>query len=184
MKSLKLTCLAVGAAMLVANARAGTPGQMYLNLDAGGAWVQDVGTTSFDTGVRADAAFGYFATEALALEVEAGVVWSQEKTGSFDLYQIPLLVNAVYNVPVSGSWSAYVGGGVGGIWTQVEGSGSSSDDFVFGFQGLAGLKYQLSDKADIDLGYKFLGSLEHNFSGTPTEEIYTHAVLISFHWRF
>src|SRR5437879_2082361 len=144
MKSLKLTCLAVGAAMLVANARAGSPGQMYLNLDAGAAWLQDVGTLSFDTGLRADAAFGYMATEALALEVEGGVVWNQAKGVGGDVYQIPVMLNGVWNIPVNTSWSGYIGAGAGGIWTDVETTSSgSSDDFVFGYQAMAGLKYKL-----------------------------------------
>ena len=193
MKSLKTVCLAAGAAMLVANARAGEPGKMYLDLDAGPAFLQDVtiksgpgagSTLTFDTGVRADAGFGYNVTDALSVELESGVVWNSGKNVSGDVYQIPVLFEGIWNIPVNGAWSAYIGGGVGGVWTDVESGGTSNSDFVFAFSGVAGLKYKLSDKADVGIAYKFLGSLDHNFGGSNTDPGYTHSVLASLNWKF
>jgi hypothetical protein len=46
----------------------------------------------------------------------------------------------------------------------------------------------LSKHADIGLSYKLMGSLDHNWSSggvtLKTDAIFTHAILLSFSWRF
>lgn len=210
----RLSALAVLACGLNAGASE-ILNRSYLHMDLGGSFVQDVtikdtggAEASFNPGVAADFCFGYFLNDAWALEFETGVFWNSiDKVGgvsldslgvNIDLYQIPFKLNLVYHVPTQGSWTPYLGVGAGGMASVLcgEASGSSpigsgettTTDFTFTYQAFAGVKYKISENAQIDLGYRFLGTLDHDWeedgANFRTEGIYTHAFVASFTWRF
>ena len=206
-KNMKLiTCVVkMAGIVLVACCVKAQAGEMYIHADVGPAFAQNTtltsggsGTQTFKTGVRGDIAFGYDFNDHWAAELETGTIWNQADTiGGFsvsprtiDFYQFPMLVNGLYKVHWNNKWTAYGGGGAGGVATHVEATLPTfrDTDFTFAFQGEAGIAYSLSSHIDLDLGYKFLGSLDHSFtykgSTTTTDPFYTHAILLSFSWKF
>lgn len=197
--------LALGAASLAANARA-LEREYYLTLDAGVALVQNLNikggnTVELNPGARFDGAFGWQFSKPLAAEFETGLTLnSVDKIGGVsvssyggraDIYQIPMLVNLVYTLPLEGKMKPFIGAGGGGIATvadmQTPLGGIDDTDFTFGYQGFAGVRWALSERADIGLAYKFLGSLDHSWSSRgvtlKTDATFTHSFMISFRWK-
>ncbi|HLX72296.1 MAG TPA: outer membrane beta-barrel protein [Verrucomicrobiae bacterium] len=188
--------------------------RFYVHADSGAVFVQDLtlrasvpGSPStsasfamhFQPGARGDIAIGYNLTDSLAVEIETGALWNRIDTvNSIDLFQVPLLENLVYRVHLKNGWTPYFGAGAGadfGILSGIESIShgdviqtSSSDDVTFGYQAQAGIAYAISPNADVDFSYKFFGSFEHNwdFPGVKfdSDKIYTHALLLSFRWKF
>ena len=202
-------------------AQAGFADHLYLDVAAGPAFLQNPtvqsspytgGQMDFDTGVRGDITLGYNICRSFAVELDAGVIWSSVNSitgnslstasASADLYQVPLMVNAIYNVPLKGKLKPYIGAGIGvaiGIFdsTGVPGlyfpvAGGSKDfnatDTVFAYQVEVGLKYLLGKHAELGLAYKFFGTTGYtwnaNNSPLKVDGIITHAVTASFDWRF
>src|ERR1700748_1207735 len=86
----------------------------YLSCDLGAAFQQEVhirgaDLIDFHNGVRGDIAVGYQATSWFAVEFASGAIWnSGDKiggvpissfSGSLDLYEIPVMGNAVFTTP-------------------------------------------------------------------------------------
>lgn len=185
--------------------------RFYVHADIGPVFIQDLtlhtsfgrSATHFEPGVRGDAAIGYNLSDSLAVETETGVLWNRVNSfngfsaSGTDLYQIPLLENLLYRIHLKHGWTPYVGGGVGADFTVFKTSvisrsglpeSAGGNDVTLGFQAKAGISYAISPNADIDFGYKFLGSLQHDWDVAgfryKSDDIYTHAVLVSFCWKF
>jgi opacity protein-like surface antigen len=177
----------------------------YLGFDAGVALVQDLTIksagfkTTFDPGLRFDIRAGYQVTEGFSVELQSGLIYnSMDQAGgislssigaSSDLYQIPLMVNAIYNFKLGEPFSFYLGAGLGGVVGDFQRSafGSSSDnwDTTFGYQAMAGFKYAFDSGWELGLGYKFLGTTEHDLgSGFKSDGTKTHSVLLAFSHKF
>ena len=109
-----------------------------------------------------------------------------------DLYQIPIMVNYLYRLPIIGRFEGFVGAGIGAVVTvfHINDSGLNfqDSDVTFGGQGLAGLDFHLSRQVDLSLTYKFLGTTSHKFSDqglyTQTDGAMSHSLMlgVSFKW--
>ena len=154
-----------------------------------------------DPGARVDFIGGYNFCQNFALELEVGAVYNSFKDVTFsgsrnnvpvsysekldaNLWQVPVLVNAVYTFKLDSKFKPYIGAGAGGILTYIDGNNTSENDFTFAYQAMAGVRYELSSAMDIGLSYKFLGSLDHKFGDVKTDGIYTHSILAEFVVRF
>lgn len=163
----------------------------------------------FDPGFRVDLVGGYNISDAFALELEAGLLYNpfdikgdvygsiyvdsmsyghfkdSMKIKDLDLWQIPILLNGVYTFKMDSKFKPFLGVGVGGIFTIIDGDElGSENDFTFAYQGMAGINYELSECVDIGLAYKFLGTLDHKFDDVKTDPILSHSFLASLTWRF
>lgn len=209
------TTLILGAA----RAQADFADHLYLDVAAGPAFAQNPtvqsapytgGEVDFNTGFRGDVVLGYNICRSWAVELNTGVVWNSvdsingntlsKYSASADLYQIPLMVNAIYKVPLKGPFKPYIGAGVGVIVGMFDSSGipglyfpGGSQDFnatdtVFAYQAEVGCEYHIGEHAQFDLAYKFLGTTGYtwnaNNSPLKTDGVITHAVTVSFGWRF
>jgi len=130
-KLLLLSGLAIAASSQAAS------DSVYFKVDAGPSWVQDVSIKNSggvkmetDIGLRADVGVGYMISPCWAVGLESGVAWNaidKFSRGSAsagiegDLYQVPLMLKAVYNFKLgSDRFGAFIGGGAGGIWTSID----------------------------------------------------------------
>jgi opacity protein-like surface antigen len=167
----------------------------YLHADVGPAFMQDLsvkgdGHTAMNLGARGDIAFGYRICPDFALELEAGAIWNEPKGGGGDLYQMPLLLNGIWNIQTHSPVQPYIGIGVGGVATHIVVSDVGTDtDYRFGCQGSVGVKYAMCPRTELDLSYKFFTSpFEHEWTinGTTVKfnGLMTHAVLVSFIYKF
>ncbi len=190
----------------------------YLDVDMGAAFQPDAniqvsmfgndGKVQFDTGFRGNVRLGYNFCEHFAAELESGVVWNpvvnfhsaagdNEASAlgyNADLYQIPILVNAIYR-PFHGAFKPYLGVGVGGVAGHFDSSNIplyapnfSDTDFTFAYQGEAGVKYSIGHRTELGVAYEFLGTTDHNWSQNgyvlKTDGTMTHAVMATLTVRF
>lgn len=177
-----------------------SPGRWYLGLDAGLALqqdltVQDTGGArfEFDPGFRLDVGGGVHLSRSWKAELELGFIYNSvssvggESVGSGgpDYFQVPIMANVIYTLPLHGPISAYAGAGVGGVygllWTDLFGS---EDSFAFGYQGILGVKYALNDSLDLGLSYKLLGTIEHDLGAARVDGALSHSILAAFTFKF
>ena len=187
---------------------AGDDGAFYMAIDGGASVVQDAqsahgpgfgpdGTVvSFDTGARFDVTAGYRFRDFLAGEVEGGFADNKISTDGgistptdWRLYQYPLLFNVVLRQPIGHNWAASIGGGVGGVWTDLDIQGLGSDtDLQLAYQFKAGLTYSFGDVYEFGITYRYLGTDDHTWTiaGIPsgTKGIMTHSFVVSLTIKF
>ena len=188
-------------------------GKWYLSMDAGVSFQQDVTLSdtigdsenvTFDPGARLDFDFGHNFTTNWVAEFEIGLIINQVKNSAFlgtdfmgvDMVELPVMVNVIYTQPLGRHFSAYVGGGVGGVFSDYsnEFGGTTEGDTTFAFQGLAGLKYAFNERWNLGLTYKLLGTTEHDVgsgwdsNGNETEYksdgTMTHSIVAALTCRF
>jgi opacity protein-like surface antigen len=188
-------------------------GKVYLGFDGGAAFQQPINLydsigdkekVTFDTGARLDLELGCNVTPNWALELEMGLIINQVKNSfvlgtdfmNVDLVEFPVMANVIYTRPLGHNFSVYLGGGLGGVFSDYENEfGETTEgDTTFAFQGLAGLKYTFGDRWDVGVTYKFLGTTKHDVGsgfdslGNPTEfksdGTMTHSVLLALSCRF
>ncbi len=168
-------------------------GRWYLGLDTGVAFQQDLhvenaggGKLEFDPGFRLDVSGGTHLSEVWRAEVELGFIYNpMESTGSdAGLFQVPIMANAIYTVPIHGPISAYVGAGLGGVYTALWHGLDGEDSFTFAYQGIVGVKYAINDNFDVGLSYKLLGTLERDLGPVAAEGALSHSILAAFTFKF
>jgi len=199
---------------------------LYLNTDVGVVFQQDAtqilkspggGTIrhdiKFHPGIRGDIGLGYNINNHWSAKVETGVIWtSYDMVGnnklssngnSVDLYQIPLLANVIYRLPLGERWTSYAGIGLGGVlsvydFTLFDFTGSlnhtygTETDIAFAYQAETGVKYSLAENISFGICYKFFSSMDQNWNlnlhgvNAPVslKGIYTHSIVASFAWTF
>lgn len=164
-------------------------GNGYFNFDMGGVLQQDLIIRSagqslpIDPGFGGNFSFGYNFTDALAAEFqtgfnESGIDTSSSQAAVFsgfsaDMYQIPVMGNVIFRVPIPGGLTPYVGAGYGGVSTTLEtwhrGYYRSDSDFTPAYQVLAGVKVTLNHHTEVGVGYRFLATTAHTwFADSPT----------------
>jgi opacity protein-like surface antigen len=157
---------------------------------------------SMSPGLRVDMIAGYNVAETIALEFEGGLLYNgfdkikvsgsaggvpfskEEKVDDLNLWQVPVFLNGVYTFKLDSKFKPFLGAGVGGVFTLIQGAGDSENDFTLAFQGMAGVKYEISESMNIGVTYKFLGSLDHDFTGVKTDGIYSHSFLAAFTFKY
>ena len=156
----------------------------------------------FDTGFRFDVAGQYRLTDWVAFELEGGWIFNQIVSGSDSvmldgsLSQVPFYGNVILQYPGLKRWRPFIGGGVGGALmsvdfeefqtaaTSIEGTDST---FVFAYQVLAGLGFQLNETSTLGLMYRFSGTADPEWdSGVNLvmEGLTTHSGTLTFSVRF
>jgi OOP family OmpA-OmpF porin len=80
-----------------------------------------------------------------------------------------LMSNVIYDPFASWFVSPHIGGGIGPVHLssslQVNGLGQviTGDDWVFGYQGIAGVRFQLNSLLDLDIDYRYLATTAPQF---------------------
>jgi opacity protein-like surface antigen len=195
---------ALGCGLAAASAHAADPG-WFLTGDVGPSFVHDMSVSSsgpfglgpptttrlsFRPGVRADLDGGYQFDDSWALSMEVGYIYNSIKfatsttSTSTGLHQVPLLLDGVYTLPVKWPVRPYVGAGLGGVASTLNGS----EDVSGAGQLLAGLKFQINPRMDVSLGYKLLVTTKHDWNSIlNTDEgsrTINNSVLASFTFKF
>ena len=195
LKSNILTLAMAGALMCVASnlLAQDEPGRWYLGLDAGLALQQDItlentggGRLSFDPGFRLDLSGGVHLSQSWKAEVEVGFIYNSVDARNLEYFQVPIMVNGIYTLPLHGRISAYAGAGLGGVSGVLLNDNlfGSEDSFTFGYQAILGVKYALNDDLDLGLSYKFLGTIEHDLGPATVDGTMSHSVLAAVTFKF
>ena len=131
----------------------------------------------FDPGVDSAILFGYQFLEWLSIEAQSGLAWNQARdqpaNNSLNLFQVPILANVNFIVPISrpGSerWpfiglTAYLdfNFGMGAQWTRaaskVGGVSQNHDDWAFAYQLGTDLRMGITHNFDMGIYFKFRGT--------------------------
>jgi OmpA-OmpF porin, OOP family len=175
-------CLAVGAAALFVSE---TRAQFYVGAEGGWTGLPDQTITvpglfstslRFNSGFNAGARLGY---EWGAWRFEEEYSYRQNNVpGSFSLFNIPIsgisgnrhtnsiMTNVLYDFTVGWPITPHLGVGIGAVQVsdgvRLPGIGQFINDstWQFGYQGIAGIRYNLSPTLTLDLDYRYLGTTQ------------------------
>lgn len=170
------------------------------------------GEARFAPGEQVDLKVGYNLNTWSAIELGAGFVHNSissigaDSVSDVDFYQVPIFANIVLSRAIFQNWSVYAGGGVGGVVSQWDcgllarsnfpfppilypGHADSETDFLFGYQVLAGVKYDIGKRWDVTVGYKFLATPEgHDWTingmDVKTDPTMSHSVFAALIYKF
>jgi hypothetical protein len=189
-KSIRLTMM-VGLACLAATAgRVYAAGEgPFLNTDLGASFLTGLPSgVDTDPGIRFSVVPGYRIYNddifAVSLQFETGFIWNSINSGrsSADVYQVPFLLGFEYAFHTGTIVEPYIGIAGGGSYTDYEFDSQfrSNESSVSGaVQGMAGIRFKLSDSAEIGVGYKFLASWPQD-----VDYLGTHSASVMFVLRF
>jgi outer membrane protein OmpA-like peptidoglycan-associated protein len=125
-------------------------------------------------------------------------------TAFADVSAFSQMINLIWDIPLGDNFSASLGAGVGGALLNFEAGGVTAggsffvgddDDYVFAYQGIAGLAYDISDRMEIFAEYRFFGVDEFD-SGSASvqpvaapvtlgsDDIENHAALFGVRYHF
>jgi hypothetical protein len=172
---------------------------------------------TFDIGYRAGLKGGYTLTPRFAVELQGGYIangvdeFGGYEVDDVEMIQTPILFNAVYTLPLGSRFEQQFGAGLGPVFSTLifddayigydidddvlkNGEGDivldgSDTDITLGYQLFAATVYKLSEHARLALGYKFMGTTDHEWEvedmpNIEAKETMSHTVFFSFTWTF
>ena len=183
------------------------------DLSESGTGISAEGELDFDTGYGVNGALGYgwndfrFEGEISyrqadidSLTVDSVTVGNIAVTslGTFpvdgDVSSLGFMANGWYDFDTGTDWVPFVGGGVGTAQINADiGSVASipvnfdESDWVFAYQAGAGIGYNLSATATVQLGYRFFGTSDPEFESagvTDEAEFHSHNIEVGVRFRF
>ena len=163
-------------------------------------------SVEFDLGFHFGIAIGRELTRYLKVEVESGFNYNSLKSiggataSSGNYYRVPIMGNLVLQYPNSSGFIPVIGMGVGAQWATMDAQNislgnttlnDSSETWVFGYQGYAGVRYEV--RRDMNLGifyhYNVADSPSWSFSSAGAgnfklDSVRTHTLSITLGWVF
>jgi len=159
-----------------------------------------------DPGFHFGIGIGRELTRFLSVEVESGFNYNKLKSiagataSSGNFYRVPVMGNVVLQFPNRTGLVPVIGAGVGGQWVTLDAQNislgattvaESSDTWVFGYQGYAGVRYEFSERFSLGLFYHYnvADAPSWKFDSIPAgnlklDSIRTHSVSLTFGWLF
>jgi opacity protein-like surface antigen len=176
----------------------------YVTIAGGALWLEDASASGvnldFDTGFSVLAAVGFRWDYGLAIEVESGYMQVDSAEFSFrgihgdvdgEFKQVPLMVNAIYHLPLTDRLTVYVGAGSGLVWSDasvdsvaginVSGFADAEDEWNWAAQTKAGLSFQVCPEATLNIGYRLFYGKD---AIAGFDDSWGHVLEGGFTWRF
>ena len=194
------------------------PGALYFGIEGGWTHLENAEGRKYDEGYNLGARAGYewgplrfeeefnFGTNKLQSWSRPGGALAT--TGQRNRYAI--MTNAIYDIPLGWIVSPHIGVGIGAVdlhdgislkpGSPINPDGTtcvqsctiaSSSDWQFGYQGIAGIRYNINPSLAFDLDYRYLATSNPTFKFAPQfgggrykSEYSTHNVVASLSVRF
>jgi outer membrane protein OmpA-like peptidoglycan-associated protein len=147
-----------------------------------------------DTGYAAGGAFGYsfgnfgFGSPRLELEgtwrsnnIKHLDVGGSRVGGHGNVDSVAIMTNALMDFDTGTNFYPYLGGGFGAVMGWVD---SDYSDTVFGYQGIAGVGYNVTENVGLTLDYRYLGSSDWKDGGATYGNYSNHTVLLGLRYAF
>jgi len=97
------------------------------------------------------------------------------------------MLNAIYDVGTWAGFTPYLGLGAGVATIDVDitagGVSASESDLSFAYQGLAGVRYAVTQAVDVKAGYRYFSLLEPRF-GTTSADYHSHNFELGVAFKF
>jgi opacity protein-like surface antigen len=135
----------------------------------------------FNDGFRTDLSLGYRFENGLAAFAEVGYVHNglANTVGSVDLHQIPILLNAGYELPCHDKLRPFVNVGAGPAISLLTVAEEMEADITAAFQAEVGIRYRVSPRCSVGAVYKYLTTGNLDFGGAEMNAVVTHSVGLS-----
>jgi opacity protein-like surface antigen len=147
--------------------------------DTGFGFVAALGS-SFQNGGRVEAELGYRKNDFD--EVKFDGIGKADIDG--DISALSGMGNAYYDFSTKGSFSPFIGAGLGFANIEVDLDGASSeDDTVFAYQFILGGSFASSETLSVDLQYRYFATDDPEFDGVDAEYS-THNFMIGLRQSF
>ncbi|HEY1795209.1 MAG TPA: OmpA family protein [Stellaceae bacterium] len=162
------------------------PGAWYIGGEGGWTSLEDAkgttagasATTKYDSGWNAGARFGYqmgpwrFEGEYRHQENGINTIGGFKASGTTTADAV--MANAIYDFSLNSQFSPHIGGGIGAVdlntGAKLGGFGSllkANDDWEFGYQAIAGIRYSFNPNWALDVDYRYLGTADANAKLSP-----------------
>ncbi|CAO3419617.1 OmpA family protein [Azospirillum argentinense] len=201
------------AAMLPTAAMAATEG-FYVGAGAGVNWTRDAdlrfentptdASTSFKLGGIGDISAGYATAAGPRAELEFAWRWrnSIDSTDSSNAAvnglggkasSLAFMGNVLYDIKTGTAFTPYIGVGAGIAQVRLDLGGFDDRDWVFAYQGIAGVSYALTQNLALTLDYRYFATLDPKFdlggpaglaTSTVKGEYQNHTILAGLRYTF
>lgn len=216
---MKVRTLLLGACASLAlssAANATTINGWYVSLEGGGNWIEDIDavltrdpdppgggvatsqTFEAETGWAVLASVGYGFGGGWRAEFEAGYRHNETTlVTAAEFEEWSAMLNVLYDIPLTERVALTLGAGAGADHLNLDVGvlAFDEDDWHFAYQGIAGLSYELTDKVDLFVNYRYFRVAEPDFSGRALlpaagtltvdfDDIVKHTATIGLRYRF
>lgn len=169
-----LAALMTGAAASLAWATEGWYGRLDAGYSVDGALKASGGDFDFDNDWSGHAAAGYAFKNGFRVEAEGAYRQNDLSDIKGDATATAAMANLYYDFNRDGAIQPYVGIGVGGAKIDVSGAAASlvtfdDNDTVAAYQGMAGVAIPLTDRLDLDVGYRYFKAPDASFAGRVSD---------------
>ncbi|TWA88028.1 outer membrane protein OmpA-like peptidoglycan-associated protein [Azospirillum brasilense] len=201
------------AAMLPTAAMAATEG-FYVGAGAGVNWTRDAdlrfentptdASTSFKLGGIGDISAGYATAAGPRAELEFAWRWRNaiDSTDSSNTAvnglggkasSLAFMGNVLYDINTGTAFTPYIGVGAGIAQVRLDLGGFDDRDWVFAYQGIAGVSYALNQNLALTLDYRYFATLDPKFdlggpaglaSSTVKGEYQNHTIMAGLRYTF
>lgn len=154
----------------------------YLGFEAGLSLVEDIDgvrtvgsygptdiTVKTDGGWALFATVGYWIAPQFRIEGEIGYRHNQHNVEPSSRYgtleELSFMLNGGYDIDIAPKWKAVVGAGLGVDQVHFKDGVVDDQDWKFAYQGIVGLRYELSDNVTVQLNYRYLRVSGPHFEG-------------------
>lgn len=128
------------------------------------------GEFDVDTGFNFGGGLGWNFDENLSGGVDIMYTQSNYSTFPGKIESMSVMGAIYYSFDIGSKWRPYIGAGVGGVQVTFDlVPPISGQDFVFGWEGMAGVTIPVANKLDLALGYKYQGANDSTISGANIE---------------
>ena len=186
------TCVLAAGAAFAANPN-------YIKLSGKYTKVGDMEITD-QVELDSDEGYGFGAAIGRHIEwfkVEAEIATQESDINNFEVYGRSgrafysgdfgldtLLLNVYFDVPVTGDWSVYAGGGAGAANVTFSAYDREIDETVFAYKFAAGVSYAFTDSFGTELGYEYLATEDIGYDLLEVKDIYSSNLVLSFKFMF
>jgi opacity protein-like surface antigen len=136
-------------------------------------------SNAMDYGYHAEAMLGWAQSEEIAFAADVMFAESEYDGSSQSLQSLSVMLDALYVCNTGDFWHPYIGAGVGTVQVSWDGAGPfNGSEWAFGYQGMAGLSFDVDEKHAIYLGYRYQAAEDVTIKGVPDIEYASHNISI------
>jgi opacity protein-like surface antigen len=123
---------------------------------------------------------GWNQSDQISIAGDVGFVESEYEDGAgLSLQALGIMGDVMYMCDTGDFWHPYIGAGLGTIELRLDQAGPfSGSEWVFGYQAMAGISFDVDDSHGIFVGYKYQASEDASINGIPDIEYESHNISI------
>lgn len=134
-----------------------------------------------DYGYNMSLYLGWAQSEEISFAAQLSWVESEYEGSNQSLQALGVIGNVIYTCDTGDFWRPYLGGGVGGIELRRDQAGAQTgSDWAFGYQGMAGIAFNVDDTHAITVGYAYQAANDVEIKGVTPIEYASHNISIGF----